>query len=127
MSAEVSPVKSAFKAKVNERLGPNPTSWGGEDSAEVVRSCVTALKGGDGNPVVLTEEENDLITLVSAPSHDVQMRVIRRVVADHNAELTQADADLIKKVVSAPVFKLELVKAGRITDTKANKLKDLLA
>ena len=47
--------------------------------------------------------------------------------ANHKAELIQSDADLIKKVVSAPVFKLELVKAGRIIDTKANKLKDLLA
>ena len=127
MTEDTNPLKSALKAKINERLTLHPNNWNGEASAEVVRSCVTALKGGDGNPVVLTEEENDLITLASAPSHDVQMRVIRRIVANHKAELAQADADLIKKVVSAPVFKLELVKAGRIIDTKASKLKDLLA
>lgn len=126
MSEEISPVKLAFKARTNERLVLRPNQWSGEDSAEVVRSCVTALKSSDGNPVVLTDEENDLITLVSAPSHDVQMRTIRRIAANHKAELAQTDADLIKKVVSAPTFKLELVKAGRITDTKASKLKDLL-
>ena len=127
MTEDTNPLKTAFKAKINDRLTLHPNNWNGEASAEVVRSCVTALKGGDGTPVVLTDEENDLITLVSNPNHDVQMRVIRRILTSHKAELAQADADLIKKVVSAPVFKLELVKAGRIIDTKANQLKDLLA
>ena len=127
MPDESNAVKTAFKAKINECLTGKPNQWAGPESAEVVRSCVTALKGDDGSPIVLTDEENDLITLCSAPTHDVQMRVIRRIVAAHKADLSQSDADLIKKVVSAPTFKLELVKAGRITDTKASKLKDLLA
>ena len=126
MSAQLDNVKSAFKAMINERLALHPNQWGGEDSAEVVRSCVTTLKGVDEKPIVLTDEENDLITLASAPNHDVQMRVIRRIVAAHKAEMTQTDADLIKRVMSAPTFKLELVKAGKIEDAKASKLKNLL-
>ena len=54
------------------------------------------------------------------------MRVLRRIAASHNATMTSADEEIIRKVVSAPSFKLELVKAGRIKDKNAGKLNDLL-
>lgn len=126
MPDETNQIKTAFKTKVNERLTQKPNHWAGEESAEVIRACLTAHNGADGNPITLTDEENDLVTLASAPNHDVQMRTFRRIAANHKLVLAPADEELIRKVVNAPSFKLELVKAGRIKDKNTGKLNDLL-
>jgi len=119
-------IKAAFKAKVNELLTAHPNQWTGEDSAEVVRDVLKLVKDKDGNAIKLTTEENDVVTLASRPTADVQIRVIRTIVEKHNASLDKVTEDLVRRVVGPGPFKIELTKAGRIKDTKVKELSDLL-
>lgn len=126
MAEETLNVKNVFKGKVNERLALHPNQWAGEDSVEVVRNVVINLKDDKGTSITLTPEEEDVIQLASRPTHEVQMRVIRTIVEKHNVKLDPTTEGLIKRVVSPTMFKIELAKAGKIKDSSAKGLQDLL-
>ena len=119
-------VSSVFKSNVNARLQLHLNLWAGDDSAFVVRSIVTSLKDGKGNAVQLTPEDEDVINLASRPTSDVQLRVVRSIVEKHGATLDAATEKLVKRVISPTMFKIELAKAGKITDSGSSDLKDLL-
>ena len=126
MAEEIIDVKAVFKKSVNERLAKHENQWSGEDSVEVVMSVIAILKDNQENPITLTPEEQDVITLASRPTNEVQMRVVKAILAKHKAQLDPVAEGLIKRVVGAGTFKLELVKAGKIKDTTKGGLKDLL-
>jgi hypothetical protein len=118
-------VKEVFKAKVNERLSLHPNQWAGEASAEVVKALVSNLKDDKGNPVVLTDGDKDVIDLISRPTAKIQMRVIKRIVEGHTASIDAETDNRIQQVVNAAAFKLDLIKAGKITGS-GDGLRDLL-
>jgi len=124
--AEILESKEVFKTKVNERLNAHPNVWTGEDSVVVVRNLVVNLKDDQGNPITLTSEEEDLIQLASRPTNEVQLRVIKSIVQKRKVTMDSNTEKLIKRVVSPTGFKIELAKAGKITDTGEGGLKDLL-
>ncbi|MGC3990586.1 MAG: hypothetical protein QM796_13080 [Chthoniobacteraceae bacterium] len=126
MNEEPNNVKEAFKNTVNQRLTLRPNQWTGEDSAEVVKSIIRSIQKSDGSPIELTDEESDVVTIVSRPTHDVQMRVIRNIIEKHGATMDKDAEVLIRSVVSATAFKIELVKAGKIKETSTSKLSKLL-
>jgi purine nucleoside permease len=119
-------IKEVFKSKVTERLSLHPNQWAGEDSAEVVRSVVTSLTDDQGNPIKLTPEEDDVVQLASRPTNNLQVDVIRTIVERHKATFDKTTEGLIRRVVGAPAFKIELAKAGFIKEASAGGLKDLL-
>ena len=119
-------IKTVFKIKVNERLIANPNRWVGEDSVEVVRALITSLKDNHGNAVKLTAEDEDVLEVTSRPIQDTQVRVLRTIIERHGAKLDAETEKFLRKVVGAGAFKLELVKAGKIKDSKAGELGDLL-
>jgi len=119
-------IKTVFKTKVNERLTANPNRWIGEDSVAVVLSLITSLKDTHGNAVKPTAEEEDVIQVTSRPMQDTQVRVLKTIIERHGAKLDAATEKLLRKVVGAGTFKLELVKAGKIKDSGADELGDLL-
>ncbi len=127
MAEPLNNAKTVFKTKVNDRLARHPDQWAGDDSVEVVRSLVDNLTDDKGNPIVLTDEEEAVIQLASRPTQEVQMKVITTIVNRHQATLDPATEDLIKRVINAAAFKIELAKAGKIKDEKATKLNNLLA
>ena len=126
MENEIIESKNVFKTKVNERLALHPNQWTGEDSVAVVLSLIKSLKDTDGKAVKLTAEEADVIEVTSRPIQDTQVRVLRTIIERHNAKLDAATEKLLRKVVGAGTFKIELVKAGKIKDSKADELGDLL-
>lgn len=120
-------VQTAFKTKAKEILTLRPNAWAGADSAELVLHCIRAMKDNKGKPVELDEEDIDVITVMSRPTQDGQMRVLHRIFEKHSATLGPKVANRIAGAVNAPTFKMELVKSGVIKDTRANELSDLLA
>ena len=126
MAEESINVKEVFKAKVKERLNMHPNQWTGEDSVAVVLGILTTLKDDQGNPILLTPGEKDVINLASRPTNEVQVRVIKRIIEHHNAKFDTDTEDRIRRVVSPTAFKMELIKAGFIKDTGEGGLKDLL-
>lgn len=126
MSETIVNVSEVFKSNVNARLQLHPNLWAGDDSAFVVRSIVSSLTDGKGNAVQLTPEDEDVINLASRPTSEVQLRVVRSIVAKHGATLDAATEKLVKRVISPTMFKIELAKAGKIMDSGSSDLKDLL-
>ena len=126
MADKSTEIKAAFKTKVNELLALHPNQWTGADSAQVVKVLMVKLHDDQDKPIELTPEELDVMELASRPTSDLQVRVIRAIAARHNAKLDPTTEGLIKRVVTATGFKIELAKAGKIQETTSGGLKDLL-
>ena len=127
MTDNTKDIKAVFKETVNARLTTHPNEWAGEDSAAVVKAVLMSQPDNEGNPITLSPEEDDIITLASRPTNEIQMRVIRNIVKQRKVKLDPEADELIKRVVGAGTFKLELVKAGKIKASAKGGLKDLLA
>lgn len=119
-------VQTAFVAKTKEILALRPNAWAGADSAELVLHCIRAMKDNEGKPVELSEEDVDVITVMSRPTQEVQMRVLERIYAKLGARPGSKATKRIGGAINAPTFKMELVKSGFVKDTRANELSDLL-
>lgn len=115
-----------WKTAVNEALGLNPNSWTGPMSGKVIRASIANLENRDDQPIALTPFENDVIDLIVRPTHEVQMRLLKRIVTGHGGIMDADTEKNITRVVSAPAFKLELTKAGKIKGTDDGGLNDLL-
>jgi len=115
-------IKAVFKEKVNERLALHPNQWSGDDSAAVIRGVIEALQDESGNQVQLDAGDKDIIQVVSRPTSAGQMRVIKRIIEDHNAKCDSDIEDRISKVFSAPAFKLYLIQKGLIKDSAGDDL-----
>jgi hypothetical protein len=126
MSEKSNDLKAVFKAAVNERLAARPNQWAGEESASVTMAVITAISDKDGQPIMLSDDEKAIVELASRPTNKLQVQVLKAIVEKHGGSLSAADAALLAKVVGPTAFKLELIKAGRIKDTGAGGLKDLL-
>jgi ABC-type Fe3+-hydroxamate transport system substrate-binding protein len=126
MAEKSQDIKAIFKAKVTEQLDLHPNQWAGDDSVAVVLSVVKTLTDADGKPITLTPHEEDVIKLASKPTTEVAVGVIKQITEDHKATLDKTVEALLRRVISAPAFKVELAKAGFIKEQSASALKDLL-
>jgi len=126
MAQDIQDPKAVFKKVVNERLNLHPNIWAGEDSFETVKGVVTNVVDGKGDLIELTPEEENVMLLASRPTADVQVQAIRTIVENHGGKFDSNLEGLVRRVVSATAFKIELAKAGIIKEPKASGLKDLL-
>jgi hypothetical protein len=114
------------KAAINEALGLNPTQWTGSMSGKVLRASISNLTGADQQPIALTPFDDDVIELIVKPTRELQVRLLKRIVAAHGGTMDADTEKTINRVVSAPAFNLELIKAGKIKGTDDGGLNDLL-
>jgi|GEM_PF-5474142 len=122
--AEEKKVKEVFGTTLNAELKAHPGQWDGKASAAMTKAILTTRVDKDGNLVVLTAQEEDILQLASRPTHEVQVRVIRAILEAHGVTVDAETDKTIRRVVSPTAFKMELMKAGRIKDTSSD-LSDL--
>lgn len=114
------------KNTINEALGLNPKQWTGPMSGKVIRASISNLTGADEKPITLTPFDDDVIELIVKPTRKLQVRLLKRIVAAHGGTMDADTEKNINRVVSAPAFNLELIKAGKIKGTDDGGLNDLL-
>src|SRR5258706_14088244 len=112
--ADKADLKTAYTGKVKERLNLHPNQWAGEDSAKVVEAYLSRMTDDKGKAIVLTEFERDVITLISRPTFDVQVRLIKRLIEDRGVKFDSDSEKRIKDVVNPTTFKRKLIESGHI-------------
>jgi hypothetical protein len=114
------------KSAINEALKLSPHQWTGPMSGKVIRASIGNLAGADAQPIKLTPFDDDVIELIVKPTRELQMRLLKRIVAAHGGTMDADTEKNVTRVVSAPAFNLELIKAGKIKGTDDGGLSDLL-
>ena len=120
-------VQKAFVSKIKEILAIRPNTWSGADSAELVQHCTSVMKNEKGENAEISEEDVDVITVMSRPTQELQMQVLQRIYAKYGLTLGPKVFKRIGGAINAPTFKMEMVKSGVIKDTRDNGLGDLLS
>ncbi len=119
-------VQAAFKTTTNNLLSAHPDQWTGEESEQLVLAMIGAMKDNVDNPVKLTEEEKEVITLMTRPSQEVLIRVFQTMLAKRGISLGLISGDRISRAANTPAFKTELKNSGKIKNVRASKLSNLL-
>jgi hypothetical protein len=115
--ADRTDLKAVYTDKVKERLALHPNQWTGEDSARVVEAYISSLTDEKGKPIILTALQKDVINLISRPTFDVQVRLVKRLIEDHGVKFDADTEKRIKDLVNPTTFKRKLIEGGHIKGT----------
>ena len=119
-------VQAAFKTTTNNLLAAHPDRWTGEEAEQLVLALIGAMKDNQDNPVQPTEEEREMITLITRPSKEALIRVFQTMLAKRGISLGLISGNRIARAANAPAFKIELKNSGKIKNASASKLSNLL-